>query len=131
MTNLRSLLDSPDTSFAVVGATDTPGKYGGRIYRDLKRKGFRVFAINPNRSTVDGDPAWPNLSDLPETPSMAVMVVHAEDGIAVLEDAAAAGVNNIWVQPGAFSRELGKALDEGGFNWLYDACVMVETRSLV
>ena len=30
------------TYLAVVGATDDPAKFGGRIYRDLKAKGFRV-----------------------------------------------------------------------------------------
>ncbi len=127
MTKLRSLLDLPDTSFAVVGATDTPGKYGGRIYRDLKRKGFKVYAINPNRDTVDGDPAWPALSDLEETPSMAVLVVPAHEGLRVVADAAIAGVGGIWVQPGAYSSELGEALDAGSFDWLSEACVMVET----
>ena len=126
MSDLRALLDKEETSFAVVGATDTPGKFGGRIYRDLKRKGYKVFAVNTGRDTVDGDPAWAKLSDLPETPTMAVMVVHAHDGLGVLEDAAIAGVDNIWVQPGAFSRELGEALDAGEFNWLHEACVMVE-----
>ena len=130
MSNLRSLLDLPDTSFAVVGATDTPGKYGGRIYRDLKRKGFKVYAINPNRGTVDGDPAWPSLSALDEIPSMAVLVVPAHEGLRVVADAAIAGVENIWVQPGAHSRELGDALDVGGFDWISEACVMVETVPL-
>ncbi|NIQ54637.1 MAG: CoA-binding protein, partial [Gemmatimonadetes bacterium] len=50
---------------AVVGATDSPDKYGGIIYRDLKRRGFRVFAVNPGRETVDGDPAYAGLADLP------------------------------------------------------------------
>ncbi len=130
MSELRELLDRPDTSFAVVGATDTPGKYGGRIYRDLKRKGFKVFAVNPNRETVDGDPAWPGLHDLPETPTMAVLVVPASEGLRVAADAAEAGVERIWVQPGAFSGQLGEALETGGFDWLAEACVMVETRPI-
>jgi uncharacterized protein len=131
LSSIRDLLDSPDTSFAVVGATDSPGKYGGRIYRDLKRKGFKVFAVNPHRNTVDGDPAWPRLSDLPEKPSMAVMVIPASEGVDVVADAGEAGVGRIWVQPGAFSRDLGAALDDGGFEWLSEACVMVETRPIV
>lgn len=130
MNDLRGLLEKADTSFAVVGATDTPGKFGGRIYRDLKRKGFKVFAVNPNRDTVDGDLAYAKLSDLPETPTMAVMVVHPRDGLDVLREARQAGVDRVWVQPGAFSRELGEALDEGSFTWLHDACVMIEAGSV-
>lgn len=129
MSDLISLLDDPDTSFAVVGATDRPGKYGGIIYRDLKRKGFKVYAVNPYRDTVDGDPCWASVSQLPEKPTMAVLVVPAKRGLEVLEDSANAGVDNIWVQPGASSPELVQALEEGGFNHVVDQCVMVKTRA--
>ena len=126
--DLATLLNTPGTSLAIVGATDSPGKYGGIIYRDMKAKGFTVYAVNPGRDTVDGDPCYPRVTDIPETPTMAVLVVPAPRGIRVLEDCAAAGVENVWVQPGAFSADLGDALDAGGFHWLAEACVMVLAR---
>lgn len=129
MNHLLELLDEPGTSFAIVGATDTPGKYGGIIYRDLKRKGYPVFAVNPGVETVDGDTAYPKLTDLPEAPTMAVMVVPAPVGVKVVDDAVEAGIDNVWVQPGALSRELGEKLDEKGLSWIGGGpCVMVETR---
>jgi hypothetical protein len=128
MTDLTPLLAEPDTSIAVVGATDHPAKYGGIIYRDLKRKGFEVLAVNTHRSTVDGDPCWPTVKDLPETPTIAVLVVPAHEGLAVLEDCAEAGIRNVWVQPGAFSKSLGEALEAGDFDWIAEACVMVRAR---
>jgi predicted CoA-binding protein len=126
--DLTPLLSEPGTSIAVIGATDRPGKYGGIIYRDMKSKGFPVFGVNPYRSTVDGDPCWPKVTSLPEKPTIAVFVVPAKRGLDVLEDCAAAGVKNIWLQPGASSTELHDALDAGDFNWLADACVMVRAR---
>ena len=39
MTDLTPLLGEPGASVAVIGATDHPTKYGGIIYRDLKRRG--------------------------------------------------------------------------------------------
>ena len=131
MKDLTPLLAEPGTSRAIVGATDHPAKYGGIIYRDMKGKGFPVFAVNPNRSTVDGDPCWPTVKDLPEKPTIVVLVVHASDGLEVLDDCAEAGLRNIWVQPGASSRALRDALDEGDFDWLSDACVMVRARTAV
>lgn len=128
MKDLTSLLSQPGTSIAVIGATDHPSKYGGIIYRDMKRKGFPVFAVNPYRKTVDGDPCWATVKDLPETPTIAVFVVPARRGLKVLEECAEAGIRNIWIQPGAFSRELGEALEAGDFDWLANACVMVRAR---
>ena len=128
MKDLTPLLSEPGTSIAVIGATDRPGKYGGIIYRDMKAKGFPVFAVNPYRDTVDGDRCWPTVKDLPETPTIAVFVVPARRGVEVLADCAEAGIENIWVQPGAFSPAFREAVAAGDFNWIADACVMVRAR---
>lgn len=127
-TDLTPVLLDPESIIAIVGATDTPGKYGGIIYRDLKAKGFEVRAVNPNRSMVDGDPCYPSLAAIDEDLSLVVLVVPAPVGLKVLDDASAAGVDNIWVQPGASSSQLRDALDERGFTWLDEACVMVRSR---
>ena len=131
MDDLTLLLGEPGCSLAVIGATDHPTKYGGIIYRDMKRKGYPVFAVNPYRDTVDGDPCWPSVTDLPEKPTIVVLVVPAKRGLQVLRDCAETGLKNIWVQPGAFSEELAEALDAGDFNWLADACVMVQAGNAV
>jgi len=131
MTDLTPLLSEPGTSIAVIGATDHPRKYGGIIYRDMKARGFPVFAVNPYRDTVDGDQCWRSVKDLPEVPTIAVFVVPAKRGLGVLAECAEAGIRNIWIQPGASSPDLRAALDAGDFNWITDACVMVRARVAV
>jgi hypothetical protein len=125
MTDLTPLLAGPGASIAVIGATDRPAKYGGIIYRDLKRKGFKVYAVNPYRETVDGDPSWKSVKDLPETPTIADFVIPAKRGLQVLEECEQAGILNIWLQPGAESPELIDKLEAGTFTWLAHACIMV------
>lgn len=131
MTDLTPLLFEPGATVAVIGATDRPGKYGGIIYRDLKRKGFVVYAVNPYRETVDGDQCWKSVKDLPEVPDIVDMVVPAKRGLDVLDDCEEAGALNIWVQPGAESPELLARLESGPFTWLADACIMVRARQAV
>jgi hypothetical protein len=125
MTDLTPLLSEPGGSIAVIGATDHPNKYGGIIYRDLKRRGFRVFAVNPYRETVDGDPCWKSVTDLPETPTIADFVIPAMPGLQVVDECEQAGILNIWLQPGAESPRLIERLEAGPFNWLAHACIMV------
>ncbi|MFQ5515978.1 MAG: CoA-binding protein [Acidimicrobiia bacterium] len=130
MKDIAQLLRDPDTTVAVVGATDHPAKYGGIIYRDLKRKGFRVFAVNPNRTTVDGDTAYATLEDIPERPTIVDYVVPASETMLMLGDAEELGLMNAWVQPGAESPAVLSFLQEHGFNYLAGACIMVESRVL-
>ncbi len=124
-------LDNAETSIAVVGATDDLSKYGGRIYRNLKAKGYRVFAVNPSRDTVDGDPAYHSLSDLEETPSIVDIVVPPPVTLSVLRECEQLGLRNVWIQPGAESEEVLQFLRDGDFDYLAEGpCIMVETHAL-
>ncbi len=126
--DIPTLLHQPGTTVAVVGATDDPSKYGGRIYRDLKSKGFTVFAINPNRDSVDGDPAWPSLADLPEAPTIVDFVVPPSVTLRILEEAVELGYTNVWIQPGAEDEAVLAYVEEQGLNSLANACIMVHSR---
>ncbi len=128
MTDITRLLDQPDTTIAIVGATDNPSKYGHVIYRDLKQKGFPVYPVNPNRSTVDGDKAFKRLDDLPQRPTIASIVVPPEVTSDILQQCLDSGLMNVWLQPGAESPSVITFLQQHNFNYLANACIMVATR---
>lgn len=128
MNDIATLLNRDDTTIAVVGATDDPHKYGSVIYRDLKRKGYEVFAVNPNRDTVDGDPAYSSLGALPSEPTIVNIVVPPAATLKVLRSALDQGLTNVWIQPGAESPEVMTFLTEHDFNYLANACIMVRSR---
>lgn len=115
---------------AVVGATDNPSKFGGRIYRDLKRKGYRVAAVNPGRSSVDGDAAYPDLASLPERPSIIDVVVPPRIGLEIARQASAIGLDSLWFQPGAESPQLKAFLDSSGLTYSFHVCIMVQAPHL-
>ena len=128
MNDIATLLHRDDTTVAIVGATDDSSKYGSVIYRDLKHKGFDVFAVNPNRETVDGDPSYKSLEALPVEPTIVNIVVPPQATLAVLQKAMELGHMNVWVQPGAESPEVMSYLTENNFNYLANACIMVQSR---
>ena len=129
MTNpVSSRLELPDPLIAVVGATDAPGKYGGKIYRDLKAKGYRVAAVNPGRETVDGDPTYSSLKDLPDRPDIVNIVVPPPRTMRVLDAAVDIDDVAVWIQPGAADDAVRKRVVELGIPALIDACIMVEAR---
>jgi predicted CoA-binding protein len=130
MSQVALLMDEPDTSVAVVGATDEPGKYGGIVYRRLKSFGYKVYAVNPNRSEVDGDATYPDLASLPEAPTLVNFVVPPHVSAHVADQAVELGYLNLWFQPGAESRHLTEQLRAEGADVLTDACIMVRARRI-
>jgi predicted CoA-binding protein len=130
MEDIIKLLDDPATTIAVVGATDDPLKYGAKIYRDLKSKGFTTYPVNPDRETVDGDPAFSSLAEIPEPPTIVNIVVPPRRALHVLETAKELGLMTVWLQPGAESREVLEYLETEGFGYLAGACIMVRSRAV-
>lgn len=128
MSSQYELLGDPERLVAIVGATDSPGKYGGVIYRDLRGRGHRVVAVNPNRATVAGDPCYPNLGSLPEQPAIVNLVVPPDTGRPVVEEWKALGGTSIWFQPGAFDSGLVEQAREAGMDVVQGDCIMVVSR---
>ncbi len=125
MAEIAEHLERADTVIAVVGATDTPWKYGGKIYRDLKAKGFQVRAVNPNRDTVDGDPTYPNLAAVPGEIDIVDVVVPPEIGERIVADAAGIGLTHVWLQPGAESPQVIEQAEAAGLDVIHHQCIMV------
>ena len=66
-------------SVAVIGASDDPTRIGGRPIAYMRGQGYqgKIFPVNPNRTTVQGLTAYPNVAALPETPDVAIVIVPA------------------------------------------------------
>lgn len=113
-------------SLAVFGVSRDPEKYGYKVYKTLKEKGLRVFAVNPRAQEVDGDPVYPSLQALPELPEAIVTVVPPEVTKAVVGEALAAGVRKFWMQPGSEHPEAIEQAQQAGATVVQGGpCIMV------
>lgn len=118
-------------TFAVVGASRRPDKYGFLVYRALKEAGKTVFAVNPSADRVDGDACWAGLDALPQVPQVAVMVVPPSATEAAVRDCARLGIRQVWMQPGAESEAAVRACQGSDIAVVSGGpCVMVGLRTL-
>ena len=81
-------------SIALVGVSDDADKTSGRPLRFLRAAGYagQVFAVNPTRDTVQGEPSYPSLAALPVVPEHAFILTGAARALDALEDCEALGV---------------------------------------
>ena len=119
----EQLLDTYKT-WAVVGVTADPKKYGYKIYKKLKNHGYEVYGINLNITELDGDKIYKTLKDLPEKVDVVNFVVNPKIGISIVEQCAELGIKHIWLQPGTVSEELLQLAQEKGIEAV-QACVLV------
>ena len=88
----------------ILGATDKPGNWPQRVWRNLKRYNFpgAVYPFNPGRDSVWDTRCYRNFSDLPEKPDHLVVLIPAHAVPGALLDAAKAGARSATVMTSGF-----------------------------
>jgi hypothetical protein len=115
----------PKPTVAVVGASNDRRKFGNKSLRAHLRRGYEVFPVNPNETTVEGIPAYKSVRDLPVRPNRVTLYVPPEIGTSLLADVAQRGTDELWINPGAESEELVDEAKRLGLNPIL-ACSIVE-----
>lgn len=111
--------------FAVVGATDNTEKYGNRIVKNLKKRGYEVYPVNPNLEEVEGIKCYPDLYTLPCKVDVVDFVVPPRVTEAVLQDCEKLDLKSIWLQPGSESEAAIDYCHRHGMQVVHDVCVMM------
>src|ERR1051325_5771551 len=89
--------------FAVVGASRDREKWGNRVYHTLKRHGYTVYAVNPHGDSIDGEPVYPLLDNVPDQIDCAVTVVQPEVTFEIVRTVRRLEIPYVWMQPGSES----------------------------
>jgi acetyltransferase len=101
-------------SVAVFGASDRPGSVGTTVWRNLRAGGFDgpVYAVNPKRDRLDGEPCFARAAALPAPPDLAVLCTPADTVPALVAELGALGTRAVVVT----SAGLGPALKQAALD---------------
>jgi len=111
---------------AVTGVSRTPGTHGSNnVYRRLRDRGYRVFAVNPNADEVEGDPCYQDLKSIPGGVQAVVIGTRPEIAEDTVRECAELGIKQVWMHRGpgdgsvsdaatAYGRDHGITVIDGG-----------------
>jgi len=91
---------------AVIGASSDRTKFGNKAVRAFRQQGYVVVPIHPREAEVEGLKAYASVLDVPGPVDMASMYLPPALGEKILDDLAAKGVHEVWLNPGADSPAL-------------------------
>lgn len=88
-----------------MGASDDAKKTGGRPQQFLRRSGYQgtIYPINPRRTEVQGEKAWPSLSALPEVPEHVFVLSPTDTVVDTVKECARLGVKLVTILASGFS----------------------------
>jgi len=110
VTTLEDLLCP--TSIAIVGASDDPGRIGGRPLRHMINQRFEggVYPVNPKRDTVQGLRAYPSLLDIEGELDFVLVAVPAPAVAQAVREAAAKKARTVMVFSSGFAETGGEGV---------------------
>lgn len=96
-------------SVAIVGVSRSSANFGGQFFlKNLLRAEYpgKIYPINPTAKEINGIPAYPDISALPEAADLFIVCVPARFVPSILEECHRKGIRNIHILSSGF-RELG------------------------
>lgn len=115
------------SNIVILGATDKPGNWPQRVWRNLSRYGFKgpVFPMNPSRESVWDTRCFRRFDELPEKPDHVIILVPSRFVADAIRQASQAGARTATVMTSGFGEATGEeaavltktlkqALDETG-----------------
>ena len=129
MDTLGKLIDEflAAQAFAVVGASEDPNKYGHMCYASLINRGMNAYPVNPRAKMILDNPVYPNIAALPEKVQSLSIITPPQVTEKVIDEAIAAGIKNVWMQPGAESPSAIRKAQKAGMNVIAEGpCLLVE-----
>jgi predicted CoA-binding protein len=111
---------------AIVGASADRSKFGNKSVRAHLAQGYQVFPVNPKGGEIEGLPAYAKLADIPvEHLDRVSMYVPPAIGLKMIDEIAAKGCDELWLNPGSDSDDLAEAARTRGLNPII-ACSIVD-----
>jgi len=84
-----------------------------------------VMAVHPELASVEGDPCFKSLAELPRPADGVLVCVQPEKVPEILRQAAAAGIRRVWLQQGAESDAAAKLAAELGLDLAQGECILM------
>ena len=106
---------------AIIGASNDRQKYGNKAVRAFKAQGYEVYPVHPRETEVEGVRAWPSIRAVPVRPRKVSVYVPPPVLLRLLEDIAARGCDELWLNPGTESAEVLAAAERLGLK-VIQAC---------
>jgi predicted CoA-binding protein len=131
---IREMLGLPGgapRTLAVVGLSHDPMRPSYSVSAFMQSHGYRILPVNPAVSSVLGERCYASLADLPERPDVVNVFRLPRFLPAIVDEMAALGLRNLWVQLGIRNDQAAARAESRGIHVVMDRCILIEYQRLM
>ena len=122
---ITKILDDCKT-IAVVGLSSNPGRASYGVASYMKRRDYKVIAVNPNETEVFGERAYASLADVPDRIDLVDIFRRSSEAGTAVDEAIAVGAKAVWFQEGVIDRAAAQRALDAGLLVVMDRCWLKE-----
>jgi len=115
--------------FAVAGVSRQSAQAANAVFRKLKDAGFEVYPVNPNATTVEGQPCYRSIGDVPGPLDGVVIATAPAAAADVVRQCADAHVPRVWFHrsfgDGSVSDEAVRECEARGITPIVGGCPLM------
>lgn len=109
-------------TIAVVGLSANPARPSNRVAAYMQAQGCRVIPVNPNETTVLGEPSYPSLAAVPGPLDLVNIFRKSEEVPSIVDEAIVRGAKAIWMQEGVVNEDAADRARQAGLLVVMDRC---------
>ncbi len=128
---MREILESSRV-VAMVGESNDHYYSSYQVAQYLKEKGYKVYPVNPNIESVEGDRSYPSLADVPEAIDIVDVFREPMYLDEIVTAAIAVGAKVLWAQLDVVSADQmpERRAKEAGLKVVSNRCMRIEHERL-
>ena len=115
---------------AIAGVSrKSKGKWGNELMKELSKKGYSIYPLNPNADEVANVKCYRTIKDLPSVVKSLIIVTQPEVCEQIVKEAKQAGMERVWMQKssgkGSSTPEAIQFCKENNLSFVYGLCPMM------
>ncbi|MCT4663500.1 MAG: CoA-binding protein [Tissierellales bacterium] len=114
--------------WAIVGVTENKERFGYKIWKLLRDRGYNVYGVNPKYSEIEGEKIYKTLADLPEKVEVVNVIVNPKISLLLLDEIEKQGIEYAWFQPGSLDEDVLDKAESTDLKFVYHECVYAELK---
>lgn len=122
----KEMLDKKN--WAIVGVTENKERFGYKIWKLLRDRGYNVYGVNPKYSEIEGVKIYKTLADLPEKVEVVNVIVNPKISLLLLDEIEKQGIKYAWFQPGSLDEDVLDKAESTDLKFVYHECVYAELK---
>lgn len=112
-------------NYAVVGVSDKKGNFANTVFKELQKRGYRVFPVSQRLDLFEGRQCYKKLSEIVDHLGGVIVIAGPEGARRAIRECVDLGIKKVWLYPGSKCGEAINLAREGGIELIYRACPLL------